>query len=460
MQYRFPDNFWWGSASSAAQAEGATLRDGKSETVWDHWFNIEPNRFFNQVGPQDTSTFYDNYKADVQLMKRIGHNSFRTSISWARLIPDGKGEVNAKAVEFYNALINELVENDIEPFINLMHFDLPMCMQALGGWESREVVDAFAHYAKTCFELFGDRVNYWFTFNEPIVPVEGGYLYDFHYPNVVDFKRAATVAYHTMIAHSKAVQAYRQLNQTGQIGIILNLTPSYPRSQNPADVQAANICDLFFNRSFLDPAVKGEYPDELVELLARYNQLPACQEGDKALLQAGKVDILGVNYYQPRRVKARANAVNPESPFMPEWFFDPYEMPGRKMNPHRGWEIYEKGVYDILTNLRENYGNLPCYISENGMGVEGEEKFIQDGQINDSYRIEFIRGHLEWLHKGIEEGAQCIGYHLWTFIDNWSWSNAYKNRYGFIQLDLATQTRTVKKSGEWFAQVSKDNGFD
>jgi 6-phospho-beta-glucosidase len=460
MQYRFPDNFWWGSASSAAQAEGATLRDGKSETVWDHWFNIEPNRFFNQVGPQDTSTFYDNYKADVQLMKRIGHNSFRTSISWARLIPDGKGEVNAKAVEFYNALINELVENDIEPFINLMHFDLPMCMQAIGGWESREVVDAFAHYAKTCFELFGDRVNYWFTFNEPIVPVEGGYLYDFHYPNVVDFKRAATVAYHTMIAHSKAVQAYRQLNQSGQIGIILNLTPSYPRSQNPADVQAANICDLFFNRSFLDPAVKGEYPDELVELLARYNQLPACQEGDKALLQAGKVDILGVNYYQPRRVKARANAVNPESPFMPEWFFDPYEMPGRKMNPHRGWEIYEKGVYDILTNLRENYGNLPCYISENGMGVEGEEKFIQDGQIHDSYRIEFIRGHLEWLHKGIEEGAQCIGYHLWTFIDNWSWSNAYKNRYGFIQLDLATQTRTVKKSGEWFAQVSKDNGFD
>ena len=144
---------------------------------------------------------------------------------------------------------------------------------------------------------------------------------------------------------------------------------------------------------------------------------------------------------------------------MPEHFFDYYEMPGRKMNPHRGWEIYEKGVYDILTNLRENYGNLPCYISENGMGVEGEEKFLVDGQIQDDYRIDFIQGHLQWLHKGIEEGSACFGYHLWTFIDNWSWANAYKNRYGFYQLDLNTQKRSVKKSGEWYAQVSQNNGF-
>jgi 6-phospho-beta-glucosidase len=216
---------------------------------------------------------------------------------------------------------------------------------------------------------------------------------------------------------------------------------------------------LFFNRSFLDPAVKGEYPAELVELLKQYDQLPHCEAGDAELLAQGKVDLLGVNYYQPRRVKARANAVNPGSPFMPEWFFDYYEMPGRKMNPHRGWEIYEKGIYDILTNLRDNYGNIPSYISENGMGVEGEEKFLVDGQIQDAYRIDFIRNHLQWLHRGINENCACKGYHLWTFIDNWSWSNAYKNRYGFVQLDLATQKRTVKKSGEWFADVSRNNGF-
>lgn len=460
MQYRFPDTFWWGSASSAPQAEGASLQGGKAPTIWDHWFAIEPHRFHQQVGPADTSTFYQHFRDDIALMQEIGHNSFRTSISWARLLPEGQGEPNPEAVRFYHAMLDELLARGITPFINLFHFDMPMSMQEKGGWESREVIDAFAAFAATCFKLFGGKVKHWFTFNEPIVPVEGGYLYDFHYPNVVDFRRAATVAYHTMLAHAKAVQAYRAQGQDGQIGIILNLTPSYPRSQHPADLKAANIADLFFNRSFLDPAVKGEFPAELVALLHEYDQLPACEPGDRALLAAGKVDLLGVNYYQPRRVKARSHAVNPASPFMPEWFFDYYEMPGRKMNPHRGWEIYEKGIYDILINLRDHYGNIPCFISENGMGVEGEEKFLgEQGQIQDDYRIAFIRDHLSWVHKGIGEGCQCLGYHLWTFVDNWSWSNAYKNRYGFVRLDLASGERRIKKSGEWFADVSRNGGF-
>ncbi|MGE6138846.1 glycoside hydrolase family 1 protein [Aeromonas rivipollensis] len=461
MQYRFPEQFWWGSASSAAQAEGASLQGGKASTIWDHWFEQSPNRFHQQIGPAQTSGFYEHFRDDIRLLKQLGHNSFRTSIAWSRLIPAGRGEPNPEAVAFYDAMLDELKAEGIEPFICLFHFDMPMSMQALGGWESREVIEAYAEFAETCFRLFGGKVRHWFTFNEPIVPVEGGYLYDFHYPNVVDFRRAATVAYHTMLAHAMAVQRYRELGQDGQIGIILNLTPSYPRSQHPADLKAAKIADLMFNRSFLDPAVKGEYPAELVELLREYDQLPACEPGDAALLAAGKIDLLGVNYYQPRRVKARSHAVNPANPFMPEWFFDYYEMPGRKMNPHRGWEIYEQGIYDILVNLRDHYGNIPSYISENGMGVEGEARFKgEDGQIQDDYRIGFIRDHLIWLHKGLSEGCQCRGYHLWTFIDNWSWSNAYKNRYGFIELELESQTRRIKKSGQWFATAARENGFD
>ena len=195
-------------------------------------------------------------------------------------------------------------------------------------------------------------------------------------------------------------------------------------------------------------------------LLKEYDQLPACQPGDAQLIADGKIDLLGINYYQPRRVKCRDTAVNPNAPFMPEWLFDYYEMPGRKMNPYRGWEIYEPGIYDIITNLRDNYGNPRCFISENGMGVENEQRFIQEGQVNDSYRIEFVAEHLKWLHKGISEGCHCLGYHMWTFIDNWSWLNGYKNRYGFVQLDLETQKRTVKKSGEWFAHTAENNGFD
>ncbi len=235
MKYAFPDNFWWGSASSALQTEGA--REG--ETTWDYWFAREPNRFHNGVGPQHTSTFYQNWKTDIQLLKQLNHNSFRTSISWARLIPDGIGEVNPEAVDFYNQVIDELNEQGITPFITLFHFDMPMAMQEIGGWENRDVVDAYARYAQICFELFGDRVLHWFTFNEPIVPVEGGYLYDFHYPNVVDFGGQPPWRITPCWPTRRRFRLTAPGITRGKIGIVLNLTPSYPRSQNPADVKAA-----------------------------------------------------------------------------------------------------------------------------------------------------------------------------------------------------------------------------
>lgn len=458
MKYKFPSNFWWGSATSATQIEGAASKEGKEKNIWDYWFEKEPNRFFDQVGPEKTSNFYYTYKQDIQHMKEMGHNSFRLSISWSRLLPNGK--VNQKAVDFYDHVINELIANGIEPFVNLFHFDMPLSMQELGGWENRIVVEKYKEYANICFQLFGDRVRKWFTFNEPIVPVEGAYLYDFHYPNIVDAKRAVQVAYHTMIAHAKAIQLFRRFNfKDSKIGIILNLTPSYPRSSNPADLKASRIADLFFNRSFLDPAVYGEYPSELIEILTKYGQIPNIEVTDKELLKANTIDILGINYYQPRRVRAKEYLPNPYAPFMPDMFFDLYEMPGRKMNTYRGWEIYERGIYDILINLRENYGNIESFISENGMGVQDEERFIKDGEIQDDYRIDFIREHLKWVHKAIEEACNVKGYHLWTFMDNWSWMNAYKNRYGFYSVELSTMKRTPKKSAYWFKKTAENNGF-
>ncbi|MGN1399894.1 MAG: glycoside hydrolase family 1 protein [Bacillus sp. (in: firmicutes)] len=461
VTYKFPDGFWWGSAASATQTEGAADVDGKGKNIWDHWYETQPNRFFDGVGPSQTSQFYYKYKEDIALMKKIGHNTFRFSISWSRMFPEGTGEVNPKAVEFYDNVINELLAHDIEPFVGLYHFDMPMAMQEIGGWENREVVDAYAKYASFCFDQFGDRVKKWFTHNEPIVPVEGGYLYDFHYPNMVDFRKAVQVAYHTILSNAKAIQAYREAGQDGKIGIILNLTPSYPRSQHPADVEASVIADAFFNRSFLDPSVKGEFPADLVGILKDKGYMPHIGDGDLDTIKQYTVDILGVNYYQPRRVKAKEHVPNPNAPFMPEHYFDYYEMPGRKMNRHRGWEIYEKGIYDILINLRDNYGNIECFISENGMGVEGEEKYRNaEGMIEDDYRVAFISDHLKWVHAAIQEGSEVKGYHLWTFMDNWSWSNAYKNRYGFVSVNLDKDgERSVKKSGYWFKSVSENNGF-
>ncbi|CAM4178349.1 MULTISPECIES: 6-phospho-beta-glucosidase GmuD [Bacillus] len=460
-QYRFPKDFWWGSSASATQTEGAADRDGKGQNIWDYWFEKEPHRFFDHVGPADTSQFYDNYKEDIRLMKELGHNSFRMSISWSRLIPNGTGEINDKAANFYNNVIDELIANGIEPFVNLFHFDMPMALQKIGGWVNRETVDAYENYARTCFRLFGGRVKKWFTHNEPIVPVEGGYLYDFHYPNKVDFKEAVQVGFHTMLSSARAIQAYREMEQDGKIGIILNLTPSYPRSSHPADVKAGEIADAFFNRSFLDPSVKGEFPKELVDILKHEGFMPDYNAEDLDIIKKNTVDLLGVNYYQPRRVKAKEHLPNPDAPFLPDRYFDPYVMPGRKMNPHRGWEIYEKGVYDILINLKENYGNIECFISENGMGVEGEERFRDEqGIIQDDYRIEFIKEHLKWIHRAIQEGSNVKGYHLWTFMDNWSWTNAYKNRYGFVSVNLEKDgERTVKKSGKWFKKVAEQSGF-
>lgn len=456
---KFKDNFYFGSASSATQSEGAWDEDGKGKNIWDYWFETESFRFHNGVGPQDTSTFYKNYKSDIQLLKETGHNSFRFSISWSRMFPKGYGEVNPKAIEFYNNVINELLANGIEPFVNLFHFDMPMCMQEIGGWENREVVNHYADFAKTCFTLFGDRVKRWFTFNEPIVHVECGYLLGYHYPYKVDPKGAVQVAYHTALASALVTKYYKELKQDGKIGIILNLSPCYPRSENKWDVKAGFIADLFANRSFLDPAVKGKFPEELVEIIKKHDLMPEYTTEDLEIIEKNTVDFLGVNYYQPRRVAARASLPNPEAPFMPEYYYDFYVMPGRKINPHRGWEIYEKGIYDLAINIRDNYGNIEWLITENGMGVEGEEKFLVDGVIQDDYRIEFYKDHLRWLHKAIEEGANCIGYQVWTFIDNWSWLNAYKNRYGLVSLNLKTQERTIKKSGRWFKELSDNKGF-
>ena len=456
---KFPDNFYFGNATSATQCEGAYNRDGKGLNIWDLWSNIEPNRFFNGVLSYDTSTFYDNYKEDIKLLKEIGHNSFRTSISWSRLFPNGYGEINKKAVEFYRNVFEELKKNDMEPFVNLYHFDMPASLQEIGGWENYNVTEYYKEYAKTCFELFGDIVKRWFTFNEPIVHVECGYLNCYHYPCKVDPKAAVQVAYHTALASAKAIREYHKLNQGGKIGIVLNLTPAYPRSDNPADVKAARIAELFANKSFLDPSVKGEYDSELIDMIKEHNIMPKYTDEDLNIIKENTVDFLGVNYYQPIRVCARRSMPNPEAPFTPDYYYDNFEMPGRKMNPYRGWEIYPKGIYDIAINIKNNYGNIEWMITENGMGVENEERFKVNGRIEDDYRIDFYKDHLTWLHKGIEEGSNCIGYHVWTGIDNWSWLNAYKNRYGLVELDLKTQKRTIKKSGEWFKELSKNKGF-
>lgn len=453
----FPKDFWWGTATSAPQTEGASLTHGKSKTTWDYWFEQRPELFYEQVGPTDTSMVYRYYAEDCQRMSDIGLNSFRTSISWARLLPDGN-VVNQEAVTFYRDYFQAIKAQGIEPVINLFHFDMPMWLMEKGGWEARESIEAFGFYAQTAFECFGDLISYWTTFNEPIVHVECGYLYGYHYPAVVDFKRAIQVGYHTVLAHAQAVKVFRQLLPEKEIGIILNITPTYAKSEAQADQKAARISDLLNTKSFLDPAVYGTFPIGLHEILAENKLLPQSQALDTELLAQGIVDFIGLNYYHPRRVKA---PIKPNQPAqMPEDLYAPYDWPEKVVNPYRGWEIYPQAIYDVAIMMKEHYRNIPWFVSENGMGVAQEERFENEHQqIEDDYRIEFMQSHLYYLHQGIAAGSNCFGYHAWTFIDCWSWLNAYKNRYGFYRVDLETQERQLKKSGKWFKELSKQNGF-
>ena len=459
----FPKNFLWGSATSGPQCEGNFNKAHKS--VFDYWFEKEPEAFHNQIGPEITSNFYNSYKEDIKMLKDIGLNSFRTSIQWTRLIKDlESGEVDEDGVRFYNEVIDECIANEITPIMTLHHFDLPVELyEKYGGWESKYVVELFVKFAEKAFELFADRVKTWVTFNEPIVVVEGQYLYKFHYPLVVDGKKAMQVLYNINLASAKAINAFKKgkyNKDNGQIGIILNLTPSYPRSNDEKDKVAAKFADDIFNNAFLNPAIKGEFPKSLVEILIKDEVIWNSTEEEMNIIKNNTIDFLGVNYYQPRRIKAKEEEFDNSNGWMPDKYFDNYEMPGRRMNIYRGWEIYPEALYDIAINLKDNYDNIPWYVSENGMGVEGEEKYIgTDGVVQDDYRIEFIKEHLEFLHKGIQEGSNCFGYHMWTPIDCWSWMNSYKNRYGFIALDLSNQKKTIKKSGRWIKEVSKNNGF-
>lgn len=456
---KFPEGFLWGSSTSGPQSEGRVEGDGKGENIWDYWYSIEPEKFHNEIGPQKTSTFYENYKEDIELLEKTGHNVFRTSIQWARLIPNGTGEVNEKAVDFYRDMFKRIQEKGIKLIVNLYHFDMPMELQKIGGWEAKETVYAFENYAKTAFELFDEYVDSWVTFNEPIVHVECGYLNQYHYPMKVDAKAAVQVAYYTQLASSMAVRALREINPDKKISIILNLTPAYPRSEHPSDIRAAEVAELFQAKSFLDPSVKGEYPEKLVELIKEHDLMPQYTSKELQVIKENTVDYLGVNYYQPLRVKAPQYLWNPEGPFLPAYYYEGFDMPGKKMNPYRGWEIYEKGIYDLAMMIKDEYDNIDWILTENGMGVEGEEKYREDGMIQDDYRIEYIQDHLKELHRAIEDGANCHGYMLWTFIDCWSWLNAYKNRYGLVELDIETGERTMKKSGHWYKELSENNGF-
>lgn len=462
---KLPQDFFFGAAFSGPQTEGAYKLDGKLENIWDTWSDERIGDFYNRVGSYVGNDFYHRYEEDIKILKSLGLNSFRTSIQWSRFL-DEDGNINSKGAEFYHKMLACAKENEMEVFVNLYHFDMPAYLFRRGGWENREVVEAYANYAEKAFTEFSGEVRYWFTFNEPIVEPELRYREGAWYPFITDIKRSVVTQYHIALAHSLATANFRRLKANGtlpenaKIGLINCFSPPYTK-ENPseADLEAVRMEDGLHNRWWLDVVAEGHLPQDVLDTLAEKGAPVPVRPGDENIFAQGKVDWLGFNYYQPKRVQAPEKDIDENGNPI---FSSPYIWKERRINKSRGWEIYPKGIYDFGMSLKKNYPDLSFFISENGMGVENENQFRnEDGVIQDDYRIDFVREHLDWLAKAIEEGARCVGYHYWAVIDNWSWANAFKNRYGFVEVDLSNgYKRRLKKSAEWLKNVTKTKIVD
>ncbi|AEB07579.1 aryl-phospho-beta-glucosidase [Coriobacterium glomerans PW2] len=456
--YTLPEDFFFGAAMSGPQTEGAWRIGGKLENMWDTWSNESIDAFHNRVGSYVGNDFMARYRGDLDIMADLGLTSFRTSIQWSRLL-DANGELNPQGAAWYHRLFAAAADRGLEVFVNLYHFDMPTYLFRRGGWESREVVEAYARYAQIAFREFGDEIRTWFTFNEPIVEPEQRYMTGVWYPQLHDFSRSLTVRYNISIAHCLATERFRQAQAKGEmrddarIGLINCFSPSYTKDDpSEADLEAVRMNDGLNNRWWLDIVRDGTLPADVIETLEQRGQRLPHRPGDAQILQLGPVDWLGCNYYQPSRVQA------PDAPtdsYGNPRFADAYVWPEARMNTSRGWEIYPKGIYDFGMKCKRDYPGLEFFISENGIGIEGEGRERGgDGRIEDSYRVEFVRDHLAWIARAIDEGAACRGYHYWALIDNWSWANAFKNRYGFIEVDLTQgYARRAKRSADWLKEV-------
>lgn len=463
--FGIPDGFILGAASSAWQTEGWTGKNQDQDSYMDLWYKKTPELWHNGIGPAVATDFYNRYREDVDLMVETGLDCYRTSIDWSRFISDYENNiVNEEAAAYYDDLIDTLIAKGITPMICLEHYELPAYLfEKYGGWASRHVVDLYTGYSREVFRRYSNKVKYFMTFNEPIVVQTRIYLDSVRWPFIQDTKTAMQWNFHKILATASACRVYRAegYNQDGgKIGVILNPEVCYPRSSAPHDVKAAEMFDLFFNRIYLDPSIKGTIPSELMEILSDNGCLFDHELKDLEVIRENTVDLVGINLYQPVRVKARESEWS-GTYFHPKKYYEHHELQGRKMNPHRGWEICPRIMYDFGMRMKNEYGNIEWFIAENGMGVENEHlNKDASGVIQDDYRIEFISEHLKWLLKAVEEGTNCLGYMLWAFTDNVSPQNAFKNRYGLVEIDLSdNRNRMVKKSGKWFREISESRKF-
>lgn len=438
----FPPDFVWGAATAAYQVEGAWDEDEKGENIWDR-FSHTPGKVEAGDTGDTACDHYHRWQDDIGLMKDIGIQAYRFSISWARIFPAGRGAVNRAGIDFYSRLVDKLLENSIQPYITLYHWDLPQALQDQGGWPARGTAEAFVEYADFLSRALGDRVNSWMTINEPFVSAWVGYMEGRHAPGHKDIHEMLATSHHLLLAHGWAVPVIRDNVPGSEVGIALNLSGMDPASKSSADRAEAWLRDGVLNRWYLDPLEGRGYPLDIVEHFGR--SMDFIQENDLDKI-AVPLDYLGVNYYTRGVVRSQEVA---EEDNEPRTVF---------VNPHpteMGWEVYPQGLLDILGRLHFDYNFPKIFITENGAAYP--DKLDERGQVNDPLRIEYFKGHLASVSKAIAMSVPVKGYFAWSLMDNFEWSFGYAKRFGLIFVDFETQERTLKESAHWFKQVIQAN---
>jgi beta-glucosidase len=422
----FPDNFVFGVATSAYQIEGAAQEDGRGPSIWDT-FCREPGRILDGGNGDVACDHYHRWRGDLDLIQRLGADAYRFSVAWPRVQPGGKGAVNVTGLDFYERLVDGLLERGLKPYATLYHWDLPQALQDGGGWVNRDTALRFAEYTRVVAGRLGDRVQSYATLNEPWCSSVLSYQLGEHAPGLRDRKLALAAAHHLLLGHGEAVAALRGVVRGAQLGIVLNLQPAFPASDRSEDVAAARFADGAFNRWFLDPLLRAEYP---ADVWAAYGaDVPDVQSGDLARI-AQASDFLGVNYYS-RSVNGASGPVRP----------------GGSSHTQMGWEVYPRGLTDLLVRLKADYHAPPIVITENGAAYPDE---LAGGHVHDPERVKYLQLHLRAVVEAVRQGVAVQGYFAWSLLDNFEWAHGYDKRFGLVYVDYATQARTLKDSALWY----------
>ncbi|HUO06612.1 MAG TPA: GH1 family beta-glucosidase [Candidatus Binataceae bacterium] len=442
----FPKDFLWGTASASYQIEGAWNEDGKGESIWDR-FSHTPNKVFNGDTGDVACDFYHRYADDIALMAELGLKGARFSLSWPRIVPKGKGAANQRGIDFYNRVIDTMLKHGIQPWVTLYHWDLPQALEDEGGWPNRDLAEIFRDYAVLCADKFGDRVKHWMLFNEPWNFMVIGYMFGIHAPGRAD-QAAAFKGMHTVnLAQGLALRAMRDAkNKPAMIGIANAMSPTHPKTDSKEDRDAAERWHRFYNLWFLDPVMRGKYPDALVQGSAEERM--GVRPGDMEAIHQ-RFDFIGINLYLRTVIAASPHEPNTGAIMSPPESDDRTDL---------GWEVYPKALSEMMLRLAKDFPGVPQYVTENG-GAYGDTPG-PDGKVHDERRISYLRRYIAEMGRAIAAGADVRGYFHWTFSDNFEWAEGYKQRLGIVYCDVNAQDRIVKDSGRWYSKLARTNSLD